>query len=267
MSCFKNIGYSTVKTVKIFDPLLATLHYSFMIAIFIYIAVIQVTQKVGYCEFADPIGMVRMSAQPPTMLGCDPDDPNCKFDYLPATALPYCTGYQGKAKAVTNKDCLYMGALEANFPVTGGSPFYISTRIRESNQTLVCRDPTKSNGDVCLQTYRYACNNSFSLPEEGADGCKANQNSGNCCTFFFIFLFFFIDFYSSFLTITIKYLVYLSFSFSFSFSFSSNNKKKYRGKRTFLLGTTNILCPSSRKIYVALRSCSKCKQWCFSSCC
>jgi len=152
-----------VKTVKIYDPLLATLHYSFMIAIFVYIAVIQVTKKNGYLQFEDPIGSARLSVQPPTVNQCDPDDPGCHFDYLPTTELPYCTGYKGTDKATTNIDCMYMGALEANFPVTGGSPFYLSTRVRESNQTLTCRDPSSQNDQVCQQTYMYACNNSFKL--------------------------------------------------------------------------------------------------------
>ena len=174
----KNLGYSTVKTVKIFDPLLATLHYSFMSAIFVYIVVIQVIQKTGYLAFMEPIGTVRLSVQPPTIDLCDPDDPGCKFDYKPTTELPYCAGYAGLNASVTNKDCMYMGALEVNFPVTGGSPFYLSTRIRESNQTLACRDPSATNHDLCQQTYEYACYDSFDIDPKGCVARKAT--TANC---------------------------------------------------------------------------------------
>ena len=175
--CCKNVGYSTVKTVKIYDPLLTTLHYAFMIAIFVYIVVIQVIQKNGYLEFEQPTGTVRLSVQPPTVDQCDPDDPGCHFDYQPTTSLPYCKGYTGQDVAKTTADCVYMGAMETNFPVTGGSPFYVSTRIRESNQTLVCREPSNDNDHMCQQTYEYACYDSFIIDKE----CKAtNTTTENC---------------------------------------------------------------------------------------
>ena len=149
-----------------------------MFAIFVYIVVIQVIQKTGYLSFLEPIGNVRLSVQPPTIDRCDPDDPGCKFDYKPTTELPYCAGYTGLNASFTSKDCMYMGALEVNFPVTSGSPFYLSTRIRESNQTLTCRDPSTTNHDVCQQTYEYACYDSFDIDPNGCVATKAN--TANC---------------------------------------------------------------------------------------
>ena len=43
-----------------------------------------------------------------------------------------------------------LDAYQAVFPVTGGSPFYVATRIMESNQTLVCSQP--GAGDHCRKT-------------------------------------------------------------------------------------------------------------------
>ena len=186
MSCFSKLGYSTVKTVKIYDPLLATLHYSFMISIFIYIAVIQVVRNLGYLSFEPPIGSSRLSIQPP--MGAthnDPDDPGYEYAFTPASSLPYCSSYvpntgSNTTKAKTQKDCVYMGAMEANFPVTGGSPFYISTRIRESNQTLYCREPSSSNDYVCDATYKYACYDSFELDTNGCKVDEVNHPNSNC---------------------------------------------------------------------------------------
>lgn len=165
------LGYSTVKTVKIYDPLLATMHYTFMLGIFVYIVVILVVRDLGYCNFEEPLGTARVSVQPPTVgtpadPTFDPDDPGYEYDFVPADQLSYCRSYtpptsgdaNGKA-AMTQEECLYMGAIESVFPVTGGSPFFLTTRVRESNQTLLCRSPP----GACKQTYAYACEASFNV--------------------------------------------------------------------------------------------------------
>jgi hypothetical protein len=159
------LGYSTVKTVKIYDPLLATMHYTFMLGIFVYIVVILVVKDLGYCAFEEPLGTARVSVQPPTVgtpsdPTFDPDDPGYEYAFVPADQLPYCRSYTGAtAAAITQEECLYMGAIESVFPVTGGSPFFLTTRVRESNQTLVCRSPP----GACEQTYAYACDASFEV--------------------------------------------------------------------------------------------------------
>ena len=51
-----------------------------------------------------------------------------------------------------------MDALDVVYPVTGGSPFFISTRVQESNQTLVCQSPSSGS---CKQTYKFGCHASF----------------------------------------------------------------------------------------------------------
>ena len=70
--------------------------------------------------------------------------------------------------------------------------------------------------------------------------------------FFLFSYFFFIDFYSSFLTITIKYLVYLSFSFSFSFSFPFNNKKNTGGNEPFCWAQRTYFVPQVEKFTLLL---------------
>ncbi len=170
----RNLGYSTVKTVKIYDPLLATLHYAFMGGIFVYIVVFLVVRDLGYCAFEEPIGTARVSIQPPTVgtpdsPTFDPDDPGYQFDFVPASALPYCSEFRGAkpppaSAPLSQLDCLYQGGLETTFPVTGGSPFFVTTRVTESNQTLVCTEPNAGNNYSCPETYVYACGASFDLP-------------------------------------------------------------------------------------------------------
>ena len=164
------LGYSTVKTVKIYDPLLATLHYSFLLGIFVYIVVFLIIRDLGYCAFEEPLGTSRVQVQPPTVgtpsdPTFDPDDPGYEYDFVPAESLPYCSSYKRNgsvapdAEAMTQENCVYMGAIESVFPVTGGSPFFLTTRVRESNQTLVCDSPP----GACKQTYSYACGASFDV--------------------------------------------------------------------------------------------------------
>ena len=44
-------------------------------------------------------------------------------------------------------------------PVTGGSPFYVATRVTESKQSFACDVPPE--GGACKQTYRFGCNGTF----------------------------------------------------------------------------------------------------------
>ena len=139
------LGYSTVKTVKIYDPVLACLHYTFLCAIFIYIVVILVVRDLGYCAYEEPLGTARISVQPPTVgtpadPTFDPDDPGYEYDFVPAKRLPYCrsyepTGVEATGAVITQEECLYMGAIESVFPVTGGSPFFLTTHSQSNRAT------------------------------------------------------------------------------------------------------------------------------------
>ena len=85
----------------------------------------------------------------------DPNkDPNYQFDFPKLKDLDYCAQNKN-ASATTILPCKYFGEIGSVFPVTGTSPFFLSTRIQESNQTLVCRNP--SDGETCRQTFAFDC--------------------------------------------------------------------------------------------------------------
>jgi len=147
-------SYSTVKFIKIDDKRLATLHYTFQICIFLYIVVYQIIGNLGYADSAEPIGSLRLSIQPPMKSGDPNKDPNYQFDFPKLNDLDYCAQNKN-ASATTILPCKYFGEIGSVFPVTGTSPFFLSTRIQESNQTLVCRNP--SDGETCRQTFAFDC--------------------------------------------------------------------------------------------------------------
>ena len=77
-----------------------------------------------------------------------------KFCSKKCQVKSYCSQNKN-ASAVTILPCKYFGEIDSVFPVTGTSPFFLSTRIQESNQTLVCQNP--SDGKGCKQTYAFDC--------------------------------------------------------------------------------------------------------------
>eukprot|EP00944_MAST-04C_sp_MAST-4C-sp1_P010639 g10639.t1 len=147
-------SYSTVKFVTIDDKRLATLHYLFQLCIFLYIVVYQIIGNLGYADSSEPVGSLRLSIQPPMKKGDPNKDPDYEYDFPDLTALEYCAQNEN-ASAVSVLPCKYFGEIGSVFPVTGTSPFFLSTRIQESNQTLVCREPR--NGKACKQTYAFSC--------------------------------------------------------------------------------------------------------------
>jgi|EP00945_MAST-04E_sp_MAST-4E-sp1_P006991 hypothetical protein len=154
-------SYSTVKFIRIEDKRLATLHYIMQLGIFLYIVVYQIIGHLGYAVSEKPIGSVRLSVQPP--MAPHGGDPNKNIDYEynfpPLTSLPYCTQYNGTVKVPSQYPCKDYGEIEAVYPVTGTSPFFLTTRIQESNQSLVCEVPP--SGKTCTQTYAFGCDHGF----------------------------------------------------------------------------------------------------------
>jgi len=57
------------------------------------------------------------------------------------------------------------GLVAQVWPVTGGSPFFIATRVQTANQTLVCQVPSASH-EACQHTYQFGCDNSFNVDPE-----------------------------------------------------------------------------------------------------
>lgn len=59
-------------------------------------------------------------------------------------------------------------AFNVVFPVTGGSPFFIASRVTEAKQSLVCSSPEA--GKPCKQTYAFGCNGTFTPGDCGKTG-------------------------------------------------------------------------------------------------
>jgi len=174
------LSYTTVKVARIKDPKLGALHYSFMFLILVYIIIYKVIMNTGYIAFEAPVGTVRMQLQAPmaTCDGalCDPDYPMAK------TAIPAITtlGYCGPDSASCGKPgskcaCRYQDASDVVFPVTGGSPFYIATRV--TNWTEIPNP--ECTPAACSAPYLHAVKAGETYAACAAK-CGANHFDGGC---------------------------------------------------------------------------------------
>ena len=153
--------YSTIKFVTIDDKRLATFHYVFQLCIFLYIVVYQVIGKLGYADSDQPIGSLRISYQPAMKSGDPNKDVDYQYNFSHLDKLRYCDAYGKKDDVAPSVlQCLYFGEISTNYPVTGTSPFFVTTRVQESNQSLVCNSPP-APGESCNQTYAFGCDEGF----------------------------------------------------------------------------------------------------------
>ena len=153
MGRFSGMSYKTVKLVSIYDLRLVTAHFFFQLAIFTYVVLWKILHEDGFIKFSDPIGTVRLQLQgpvgdclqyldkagKPVTGSCDPDYPNYHYAFRPTAELPYCANgsevaVAGCGRAGKRCNCMHYDALSAVFPVSGGSPFYIATRVLESTE-------------------------------------------------------------------------------------------------------------------------------------
>lgn len=163
------LSYSTVKMVKIDSTGLGCLHLTLLLCIVGYVLVFPLLYETKYMAFAKPVGSVRFNLQAPTVLDsngspCQPTSAKarCNYDFTPVTQLPYCLQYNGSSPALQQLQCVDWDAFNVVNPVTGQS-MYITTRVRENNETLVCSNPGPGS---CSQTYAFDCQ------PEAADGLR-----------------------------------------------------------------------------------------------
>lgn len=98
-------AYSTTKQIKIRDARLGLLHYSLMFFITVYIVVYQLICKLGYLRFAAASSTVRLTLQEPTLNGCNPNDSNCKDNFIPLGQLPYCCAQNSSCTSASDGSC------------------------------------------------------------------------------------------------------------------------------------------------------------------
>ena len=99
----------------------------------------------------------------PVVDGCDPTKPGCSYDFTPVSELDYCSqSHSGGTGVKRQLECRDLDSFNTVWPVTGGSPFFIATRVETSNQTLVCQVPSLDNPD-CKTTYAFGCNGGFDV--------------------------------------------------------------------------------------------------------
>eukprot|EP00949_MAST-11_sp_MAST-11-sp1_P002211 g2211.t1 len=148
--------------------------------IFVYIVLYKLLYNNGYLSFEEPVGTIRLQLQAPTVgvpgsSTFDPGYPPYEYNFTALDRLPYCAQDKG-GHAISKHQCELMGAVEAVYPVTGTSPFFISTRVQESKQSLDpdCLEPPASRGYTCKQTYRYGCNGTFDFDPKCKDFSQKN---------------------------------------------------------------------------------------------
>jgi hypothetical protein len=174
--CNRYLSYQTVKLVQIDDPKLGLLHYVLMLLIFVYVIVWNVIGKNGYLSFEPPVGTVRMQLQAPTIDSdghpCDPTDSGCMYNFTPVNKLSYCnttstvvargddvtSGASERFKA-KSLPCYLLDELEVVYPVTGGSPFFVTTRVTDSYELNACEEPPSNTSNPpfnCPRTFAQA---------------------------------------------------------------------------------------------------------------
>lgn len=133
--------YTTTKMVKIRDARLGLLSYLLMLAIFVYIVVIQLIAKGGYLIRIPATSTVRLTLQQPTInekgKTCNPNDPDCDDNFTPLDKLNYCWR-EGHTQQVTPQgsfptlNCTYLDGGEVS--VTNGNSIMMATSVHQYKQ-------------------------------------------------------------------------------------------------------------------------------------
>ena len=177
-------AYTTTKLVRIQDRRLGIIKYAFWIAIFVYIAGIQLGYYSGYLQVFDPTGTIRYSLRQPTIdqdgkPGCDPVtgnppfvDPSefCHSDYAPLSQASYClqSGVQpgcplGKYPSAHTTDsdgkpyCFNQYVCQINDfvddQIVAQDSISMATYVQEVEQTRACSRSGTFNG-TCPQVWK-----------------------------------------------------------------------------------------------------------------
>jgi hypothetical protein len=123
------LAYSTVKIVKVRDWRLGVLHFSFVIAIFLYVVIFSLIVQKKYVLTVTPTGSIRTSLLAPKI--------GDKNDFTPPDNLPFClTVNNTKYRGFENLQCYYLDENFVLFPIVEDHAMFITTRLTLTTQTV-----------------------------------------------------------------------------------------------------------------------------------
>lgn len=143
-------SYATVKYVQVQDSRLGCLRFVLLIAIALYVIVVEMAYMGSYLEGTRVIGASRFSLKQPTTNDCDFSSVgNCTNDFASLDGLPYCQQSNNLSYKGTVYPCQIYEAVNAQ--AVQESSIVIWTRATTKHETLIC-----GNGEemICPRTYR-----------------------------------------------------------------------------------------------------------------
>mmetsp|Transcript_44482 Transcript_44482/g.96779 ORF Transcript_44482/g.96779 Transcript_44482/m.96779 type:complete len:481 (-) Transcript_44482:106-1548(-) len=139
--------YPTPRIVKIHDPVLATLRYIALAAIFIFIVGFHVMFQGSHLSVVPVNGVVRLQLRDPSEGNCDPFHMNCSIGFTSMAQLPYCK--QNNYSGIYQKSCEYWDSVELRQSTDEG--LLIPTRVLSFMQNAKCH-PSPLNKWSCNGT-------------------------------------------------------------------------------------------------------------------
>eukprot|EP00980_Cylindrotheca_fusiformis_P025224 scaffold13293_cov120-Cylindrotheca_fusiformis.AAC.8 len=146
-----HFSYETVKYVSVNDSRLGCLRLLLVVAIVLYVVVVEMAYMGGYLEAIQVVGASRFSLKQPTTNNCDfSDSNNCTNAFAPLDTLAYCQqNGQGVPYSGTVFPCQIYEAVNAQ--VIQESSIVVWTRASTKNETLICGSGEEM---ICPRTYQ-----------------------------------------------------------------------------------------------------------------
>jgi len=137
------LAYSTLKLVRIRDRWLGLLHYTFQLAIFIYVVIFVIIINKGYMKFDNPTGSIQY-----TVRRCTPDCPVVEI-----SKIPYCNEAQVEGSNEID-GCRVWDEFQAVLGLEAGG-FYAVTRVTDTVQVRAddCPDTIYNGNEVCQRVW------------------------------------------------------------------------------------------------------------------
>lgn len=131
------LSYSTQKMVWIRNRFVGSCYYTMIFCIVVWVVGLQILIKNDHFMKEDVTGFARLWFSHPTLNNCDPQNTECKADFLPKDQLVYCNEYAGEYSEAVRAHCKYMDRLQL---IPGGvtdNKIFIPTAIEIITEDLV----------------------------------------------------------------------------------------------------------------------------------
>ena len=188
--------YETVKYVNIKDARLGILRSCLLVAIALYVGVVELWAQGGWLSSTPVVGVVRFSLQQPTVNHCDPNLPDCHNNFEPLDKLPYCQQAAGSNNSTTTT---YPGTIypcdiyeATNAQIVSEKSIAIITRASTREQKLTCQESdllcprTYHDTSVKPRTFYVAQSEAFTILVDHAVTaskiCTTHHNNNYACS-------------------------------------------------------------------------------------